>query len=295
MKILLTVAALLCFSQTPKTIEKRSQIRVLPPGITIVYEPIVLKSGDSLIGNDSSLVLADGAECSVIIVGSEELNPTYETKNVFISGIKIFGNKFAQKHEGNDGDPMGPDSIEKKSYIRNNGITIRRSRDIVIENCEIVGSRSGGIVVEKNSSNIFILKSTMTESYFDGLAAYETHGLFCVDSNMINNDYAGFSGDLNFNSSVFINCSMSNNGHSGVFMRMSQGNVFKDVRFFDNKAEAIFLAESELPNSAAKFNVFYHPIFSGDGGFLKVNDKSCVGNMLFSPVYLNQWLASVIK
>ena len=136
---------------------------VFGPGEHEIDSPIILKSGDSLIGNKTVLRLKDNSNCPVIIIGDLSENPI-ESNSISVSGISIDGNMSNQTSE----------YYSKADFIRNNGILIRHSSNVLIENVKIYNCRSGGIVSEKHCKEITIRDSVLSKNFFDGLACYET-------------------------------------------------------------------------------------------------------------------------
>lgn len=277
MKTFLVLAALFIFAPSTK-IPSYSSVKVLPPGITNISYPIILNSGESLIGNPlgSTLRLADGANCPVVIVGGLEEEPINETTDVYISGFSIDGARKTQSVEGWGGEPH---SGGKYDHIRNNGITVRRGSKIVIANVDIYSSRSGNVVIEKKSSDVVVIGSKLTDAHFDGLAIYDSKRIFAAGLKIDSNLYAGISIDWKVKDSLFINSSVSSNQKEGIFMRNSSFNRFDGLKMNNNCGPAIFLAKSELPDSGAKHNTFSRISFSGNKSFMQLNDpEDCIGN-----------------
>ncbi len=277
------------FSLKPKP---SSKVRTLPPGVTYVTSPIVLHSGESLIGDNSILKLADGANCPILVIGDITPDPQFLTENVYVSSVSIDGNMDNQHFEGYLGNPED----SKKHSVRNNGITVRHAKNVVIEDVVISNCRSGGIVIERGSSDINILNSTSAGNFFDGLAAYESTRIFCYNLNLINNKYAGFSGDLQLNGNVIMNSAITGNGREGIFIRHANDNVFDRIRFSNNGGFPIFVAASELSDSAAKRNVFTDCFFFTRGGEIQINDPEvCVDNLVVNPRYSSEALVGFSK
>ncbi len=284
MKTLLALAAFFFFTSSTE-VPRYSPIKLLPQGETIISYPIILNSGESLFGSPfgSTLKLADGANCPVIIVGGLDEEPTFTTSNVHISGITIIGNRENQSVEGWNGHP---ESGVKRSYIRNNGITVRRGSKVLIENVNVYGARSGSVVLEKGSSQVIVFGSKFTNSYFDGLAAYDSKNIYVSKCEIDSNDYAGISYDWDVTDSFVSDSSVSNNKREGIFMRDSRFNRFQNLKIINNNGPAIFLAKSEIEDSAAKHNIFSKIFFMGNTKALQNNDpEDCIGNLLVDPDY----------
>lgn len=293
MKTLIAIISLLCFAPTPNNSHKTSLKRILPQGTTIVYEPIILKSGESLFGhpNGSTLQLSNGAECPVIIIGDKNPDPKFSVERVHVSSFKIKGNKRNQKWEGFGGDP----NIKAHS-IRNSGIVVRFAREVVIDNVDVSDCRSGGIVTERGCSNIYIVNSKLHGNFFDGAAFYETCDSYLSGCELFSNGYAGVSIDLGVNRMTFTNLSITENGREAIFARNCYSNMFNRIFLYGNGGYGIFLAKSELPNSEVVGNVFSNFVFSGvSGGYVKVNDPECSQNFLVNPSYIGEKFVGLDK
>lgn len=274
-----TFAVFLLAAGSYKTVFKHDN-KILPPGIIVLEEPIILKSGDKLIGAEqgTTLFVKDGGNFPAVIVGDIADEPQFETKNVLISNLTIDGNREKQTVE-----------IWKDSHIRNNGISVRRASDIKIENVTVKRARSGGIVLERGSRRISVDNCVLEDNEWDGLAAYQTEECLLTNLKIVNNNAAAASFDLEFNNNLAANWEMKGNKRHGIFMRFSKGNRFENMCIHDGES-GVFLAESELPNSAAKNNIFNNFSFYNTRPFL-INDQSCSGNIfsLFSkPVLVSE-------
>ena len=235
--------------------------------------------------------MAPNSNCPVIIIGDPSPDPTVLTQNVHVSSFTILGERQDQQYEGWGGDP-----IRKEHSVRNNGICVRFARSIVIDNMDISGCRSGGIVTERKCSNIYIINSKTHNNHFDGAAFYETSNTFVGNCHMLENDYAGVSLYLGVTGVYMANLTVMNNGREAFFIRNSTANVFNRVFVRGNDGYGIFLAKSELPNSEAVGNVFSNFVFGGrNGGYVKVNDPECTDNILVNPSYTGEKFASIDK
>lgn len=288
MKTILFFSILFCFVQAPLEFAYSPNVRLLPSGETIIYSPIILSSGESLIGSNSTLKLADGANCPVIIIGDPLSDPGYETTDVYISGINIKGNSSSQRHEGWGGDP----NVSNKHAIRNSGIVVRRASKILIDKVSVDGATSGGIVIERGCRDVSVINCKLSSSVFDGVAVYESENIFISDSTFTGNGFAGISADLNFKNSLVSNCVASNNGAQGIFLRHSRGNTFINMTISDNLKQGVFLAKSELPESEAMNNIFFDISFSKNPENFRINDKECLNNALVRPRILGTELVN---
>jgi hypothetical protein len=275
-----SIIAILIFCLFPsyKPVGADANTIFLPPGVTIVKTPIILKSGQSLIGDNSTLYLESGANCPVVIAGSDEDFPTV-SRDIFIYGIEIDGNKQNQEFE-----------IEKRGHIRNNGISVRNADNVIISNVSVRNCRSGGLVLERGSRRVSVLNSVFSENYFDGIAGYESEGCLLYNLQSTQNEAAGISLDLNFNKNTIVSTSINGNKKEGIFMRHSNYNRFSNLSISGNGGDSVFIALSELPGSAAKFNVFSDIYFFLNKGDFKINDSDCVGNKLIRPIFSDDGL-----
>ena len=60
------------------------------------------------------------------------------------------------------------------SEIRNNGITVQRVSDSVVENVTCAWCRSGGLVTTRGVRRLTVRDLTAFDNEFDGLACYQT-------------------------------------------------------------------------------------------------------------------------
>jgi hypothetical protein len=112
----------------------------------------------------------DGANSPVIVVGQTITPPTVTHHHIRIADLTIQGNREGQTEECWG----GPCDTGGLTFIRNNGITLRRVSDVQIERVAVEGARSGGLVTEKGCQRITVHNFSSAQNEFDGLAAYET-------------------------------------------------------------------------------------------------------------------------
>ena len=278
MKASIVAILIFCLFPSYKPVGADANTIFLPPGVTIVKTPIILKSGQSLIGDNSTLYLESGANCPVIIAGSDEDFPTV-SRDIFIYGVEIDGNKANQQFE-----------IEKRGHIRNNGISVRNADNVIISNVSVRNCRSGGLVLERGSRRVAVLNSVFSENFFDGVAGYESEGCLLYNLESTQNEAAGISLDLNFDKNTILYSSINGNKKEGIFMRHSNYNRFSNLSISGNGGDSVFIALSELPKSAAKFNVFSDIYFFLNKGDFKINDLDCIGNKLIRPIFSDDGL-----
>ncbi len=256
-------------------------IIVLGPALFPVSKPIVIdRDGVELRGttSDTILRLTDHANCSVIVIGSTETPIPKIVRNVIVRNLVIDGNRGAQEFEC-CGGPCDGGGL---SFIRNNGITVRGTEDILIENVETHNNRSGGVVLEKYCRRVHVSNLESYNNEFDGLAAYETEDCTFTQMKLHHNRSAAMSVDWKFNRNLITDSQFTENGSQGIFMRDSADNQFERLTIRDNGEQGMFIAETrEIANSASVRNRFNHLIVTGNRTQgIRVNDPSCVDNVI---------------
>ncbi len=121
-------------------------------------------------GPATVLRLADSANSPVLVLGQTTTLPFVTRSNIRVSDLFIDGNRESQTLECWG----GPCDTGGLTAIRNNGITLRRVSDVLIERVTVSRARSGGLVSEKGSRRLTVRDFTSFDNHFDGLAAYET-------------------------------------------------------------------------------------------------------------------------
>lgn len=265
----------------------------IPSGTFTCMTPLVIdRDNVTLQGQGPSTILrsGNGANAPVIIIGQTETPPTITRSNIHVSDLLIDGNRGNQEFEcwGGRCDTGG------LTNVRNNGITIRRASDVVVERVTVFGAKSGGLVTEKNSRRIYVHQFTAYDNEFDGIAGYETQdstfsGLFLHD-----NGAAGLSFDLNFNHNIISDAIIVENDTVGIFIQNSNENIFDSVQIRDVSQHGIFLATADGdPAKAATNNTFTGLVISnwGTDGFcvdefvgvaICVNNTSASGNLVIA-------------
>ena len=251
---------------------------VLPAGIFTVSQPIVLKRDNQTLrgaGVDTILRLAAEADCPVIILGQPLNRPKYTVRYLCVSGLQIDGNRRQQSREL--WKPAG-----EGSEIRNNGITIQRVRDSVVQDVICAHCRSGGLVTSRDVRNLIVRKLNSYDNEFDGLACYETRRSSFTDLYLHDNPCAGISLDLAFNDNIISNaCLVGNN--LGVFMRESRDNQFFNVTIQNSQHFGVFMAghHERDAQSECTDNAFTNLSAVNCGGpAFRVNNITCTNNIL---------------
>ena len=259
---------------------------LLASGTYIIREPLVLdRDNVELSGDQEStiLMLADHADCPLVVIGPMETPPTRKVFRIALRKLILDGNRFNQANECNG----GPCDNGGLSYIRNNALTIRSAEDVRVERVTARSARSGGLVLEKNSRRIHVSDFTSTQNHFDGFAAYETEESFFTRLYLHDNEAAGISIDLRFDRNIISHARLENNGSQGIFMRDSNFNNFNHLTVSGNGAQGIFIAQAnDQHNTPCTGNIFSGLTVSGSGGAgFRINDVSCIANVLANSVF----------
>ncbi len=253
----------------------------LEAGTYVVERPLVLDRDHvelSGAGEGTVLVLGDGAECPLVVIGPLETPPERKVRGIALRHLVLDGNRQQQGSECHG----GPCDQGGLSFIRNNALTIRSAEDIRVEHVTTRAARSGGLVLEKHSRRIHVSDFTSYGNHFDGLAAYETEESFFTRLDLHGNDAAGISIDLRFNRNIISHARLEGNGSQGIFMRDSNFNNFNHLTVSGNGAQGIFVAQADgHGNTPCIGNIFSDLAVRGSRGVgLRINDISCIANVL---------------
>jgi hypothetical protein len=235
------------------------------------------------VGPATLLQLNDNVNAPVIVMGLTEGVPSRATRHVRVIDLMIDGNRANQTSECMG----GPCSNEFP--LRNNGISIRRCLDCIVQSVTVYGAMSGGLVTELGCRRLAIRDYTSFDNQFDGLAGYETEDSTFSGIHLYGNRAAGISTDIKFNNNKFYDVTLANNKTVGIFMRDSLDNSFTNLHIRDSVQHGIFLAQvNNDPNTAATGNTFTSVVIarSGGMGFL-ANDASCINNMMVGAQLVN--------
>lgn len=258
----------------------------LMPGTFICTAPIIIdKNNVTLRGSGSATVLrlADNINAPVIVMGSTETIPSRSVHYVRVIDLMIDGNRANQTSECMG----GPCSMEFP--LRNNGISIRRCVDCVVQSVTVYGAMSGGLVTELGCRRLTIRDYTSFDNEFDGLAGYETEDSTFSGIHLYGNKAAGISTDIKFNNNKFYNVTITDNKTVGIFMRDSLDNSFTNLHIRDSVQHGIFLAQvNDDQSTAATGNTFTGVVISRSGGMgILANDPSCINNMMVGAQFIN--------
>jgi len=273
----------------------QAAIDALPPvgGAVLVKAGTYICSGSIVIDRDAVALRGTGAATvlklgnqvnrPVLVLGQTIANPTTTRRGIRVADLSIDGNRLQQSFECSDGPCVGGD------FLRNNGISLRRVEDVLVEDVSVTGARSGGLVAEMSSRRVTVRDFTASDSQFDGLAGYNTEDSLFTGLNLHDNTAAGLSFDTDFDNNTISDSVLADNGDVGVFMRHASDNLFSGVRIRDSFKDGIFLAENDQTNEPAAGNTFTGMVISGSGdvgapaneGYaIKVVDASCTDNLV---------------
>jgi hypothetical protein len=260
------------------------------PGTYTCGAPIVIdRDRVTLRGSGRSTVLKLGAHVNrpVIVLGQTIETPTTTRSDIEVSDLSIDGNRALQDHECSTG-PCGVGG-----YLRNNGLSLRRVADVLVQNVSVTGARSGGLVVEKVSRRVTVRDLSVTDSFFDGLAGYETEDSTFTGLSLYGNDGSGLSFDLRFDHNIVSDSVIAGNGDNGVFMRDSRDNMFAELEIRDSANHGLFLAQVDADTSKpASGNTFVGMVVSGSANFaMRVNDPSCVDYLVVGSQFIGSGLS----
>jgi hypothetical protein len=251
---------------------------VLPAGDVAVAQPIVLRrDGQTLrgAGDTTVLRLAPGADCPVIILGEALNYPKHTVKHLRVAGLLIDGDRLQQSRECWQ-------LIGEGSQIRNNGITVQRVSDSVVEDVTCARCRSGGLVTTRDVRRLTVRHFAAFDNEFDGLACYQTQHSSFTDLYLHDNPGAGISLDLAFNGNVISNAVLVAND-LGVFMRASRDNQFYNVTIHNSHHFGVFMAGhfKQAAQTECADNAFTNLTATNCGGAaFRVNNITCTNNIL---------------
>ena len=257
---------------------------VLAPGTYEIHRPIVLRHSYQTLrggGPGTILVLADNANCPVVIMGAPSQATARTTEHLRLADLQIDGNRTNQQQElwrvACDG-----------SLLNNNGVDIWGVNDAVVENVACYRCRSGGLVAAQ-ARRIDVRNFTAFDNQYDGLACYFTEESHFSGLRLHDNLAAGISLDLSFQHNVIEDAVLERND-LGIFMRDSRDNVFQGLNIENSHTHGVFIAESGSstpegwkldPSTACTGNQFVAPVVTNCGGYgILINDASCTNNVV---------------
>lgn len=272
-----------------KTIDRLPAIGgevIIPAGRYTCSTPIILDRDNIIVrgeGAGTLLRVADKANIPVFVMGQTIRNPTVTRRYIQVKNLHIDGNRANQTSECMGGP------CSDQFPLRNNGITIRRCEDCVVDNVTVYGAISGGLVTELGCYRLMIRDYTSHDNEFDGFAGYETENSTFSGINLYNNKGAGISTDIHFDNNKFSDVTITNTQTVGIFMRDSSNNSFTNVHIRNSKQHGIFLAQvdDDITKPAAG-NTFNSLVISDSGGYgILISDASCVNNLFVASQYVD--------
>ena len=267
------------------------EVRLRPTTYTCSTSVVIDRDDVTLRGSGSSTVLrlADHANRPVLIVGQTVAVPTTIRARVQIVDLSIDGNRAQQDFECSAGPCTATD------FLRNNGISLRRVEDVLIEHVTVRDARSGGLVPELGSRRVTVRDFTTFGNAFDGIAAYQTEDSRFTGLYLHDNDGAGMSLDIDFNNNIVEGGVLAGNKDVGIFMRDSADNLFQGLQIRDSGSFGMFLAQVDTDTTKpAAGNTFVGFVISRSGqnpakggAPMRVNDASCVDNLVVGAQFVD--------
>lgn len=255
----------------------------LQPGTYTIHKPIVLQHDRQTLrgtGTNTILVLADHANCPVIVLGAPKNAPHHGTANLHVANLFIDGNRKNQNSElwraAGDG-----------SLLNNNGIDVYCVTNAIIEHVTCCRCRSGGLVSSAGTRQLVVTDFAAFDNQYDGLACYLTEDSLFKGLYLHDNVAAGISIDLKFNHNNIQDAIITGN-ELGIFMRDSRSNIFKNIMIGKSRNHGVFMAQAAAPvkgnwqltpGTECTGNIFTGLTITNCAGkaFL-VNNASCTNN-----------------
>jgi hypothetical protein len=253
---------------------------VLAPAVYECHEPINPSVDGLTVDFGGSLVrVADHALRPGIVVGDLHAPVQRRSTGVRVLNVKVDGNRAHQAYEcwGGPCDAALNDNPHRQQRV--NGITVNGCDDCALINAEVTGARSGGVVVV--ASRRLLVDGLLAErSHFDGLAGYWTYDSTFRNVRANNNDYSGFSFDLDFSGNRIERFEASGNRDHGLFLRHARANTFEHGAFSDNGRNGVYLdrAERDRADTCARQTQFQGVTIRGSGLHGAWLNFACEGN-----------------
>lgn len=238
------------------------------------------RSHVAVIGEEGAVLkLGDHVNEPVILIGSDEEVPSHSITDVTVSNLIINGNMEFQDFE-EDPDRTG---------IMNNGIDVNAAHNITIAQVEVHDARSGGIVVSKQSSRIWIDNCYLHDNYLDGIALYTSEDIQVTNFYCFDNGAAGLSMDNDLSHVIFSGGIIKNNVTVGIFARHSAEMTFSDIQVVGNHEHGCFIShEWEVTGTGVSKLLFHSCSFIGNalyGLFLDSPATDSPGNAVIGCVF----------
>jgi parallel beta-helix repeat protein len=258
---------------------------ILPPGKYDVRKPIILRrDNQTLRGSGASTVLrlAAKSDCPVIIMGAPTEAPPRVVSRLRVSDLLIDGNRSEQTAERWAGAP--------RVYITNNGMLVDHVEDSEVDGVTCCHCRSGGLVTADATRRLVVRDFGAFDSYFDGLACYQTEDSIFSNLLLCSNLAAGISLDLSFNNNLVSDAILTDN-EQGIFMRDTRDNVFQGLVIRRCRKHGVFLGQHGLekpdgwvaiPGTKCSDNSFVGVVISDNSGagFYPTED-CCARNQIY--------------
>lgn len=227
---------------------------LLAPAVYECREPVNPSVDGLTVDFGGSLVrVADQALRPAIVVGDLHAPPQRRPRGVRVLNVKVDGNRAHQAYEcwGGPCDHALNDSPYREQRL--NGITVNGCDDCALINVEVTGARSGGVVVV-SSRGLLVDGLVAERSHFDGLAGYWTYDSTFRNVRVNDNDYSGFSFDLDFSGNRIEGFEASGNRDHGLFVRHARANTFAHGTFSGNGRNGVYLdrADRERADTCAR-------------------------------------------
>ena len=234
------------------------------------------------------LRVADQALRPGIVVGDLSAPTRQRRRAIVVRNLRVEGNRANQAFEcwGGPCDPQVNDNPFWRQRL--NGITVNGCDDCALIDVEVSGARSGGVVVV-DSRRLLVDGLTAQRSYFDGLAGYFTYDSVFRNVRVHDNDYAGFSFDLDFSGNLIEDFEAHDNRDHGLFMRYAFGNTFARGSFVGNDRHGVYLDRARPDDAAtcAARTRFESVTVSDSGHYAAWLNFECDGNEFLSSQLLN--------
>jgi hypothetical protein len=238
-------------------------------------------------GPDTILLLADHANCPVIVLGAP-MDKARGRHGIGLYDVLVDGNRAHQERE----DWL---SVPDGSWLLNNGVVVWHVEGADIERVICCRGRSGGLVSTAQTLKMTVRDYTAYDNQFDGLACYLTRDSYFGHLDLHDNLAAGISIDLDFVHNVIDGAVLTSND-LGVFMRQSRDNSFNGLVINRCRHDGIFMAQAGdwtqlgwrlFPGTECTGNVFNDLRVEGCGGSaFRVNNASCTNNSVNAGAFL---------
>jgi len=253
---------------------------LLAPAVYECREPLNPSVDGLTVDFGGSLVrVADGALRPAIVLGDLHAPVQHRSTGVRVLNVKVDGNRAHQADEcwGGPCDAELNDNPYRQQRL--NGITVNGCDDCALINAEVTDARSGGVVIV-GSRRLLVDGVVAERSHFDGIAGYWTYDSTFRNVRAIDNDYSGFSFDLDFSGNRIERFEASGNRDQGLFLRHARANTFQDGSFNDNGRNGVYLdrADRDRADTCARETRFEGVTIRGSGQHGAWLNFTCEGN-----------------